>query len=561
LLKIVGPRMLCTLLFLSMFALAYSIKGVEAQSTTTTETTIFSHAIFVPPRGVRAPYNDLAGGTIVRITFNASEAIDFFCQNSWEYNESSSSGWHNVTSHWSDKTAFMNKTYTTPTTDVWYFTLVNYENHGIDVYDISLYRIETYEIHVETDKEYYGKWGQATLKATVNKDGKPALGIGVSLQVSGPSGNVVFSQNNQTNAYGRAVAIFDLSGEVGTYAVTARAVIVEETIEDSATFSTDVRPPTTSSDYDGTWHTANFTITLTAVDNESGVSEIDYRINNGPIQNVSANGQPFITVEGDSNTIEYWSTDKAGNEESHHLLSGIQLDKTAATGSIVMNNGETYTNSSQVELALTANDNTSSIYEVRYSNDGVWDTEPWEPPSTTRMWSLALGDGLKTVYYQIENQAGLVSITYSDSITLDTESPIIGTASRMPNGDVQPDQEVRVSVNVADSLSGVKGVRMRYNANASVFWVDFLMAFNSGAGLYEYIVPGYQTDTVVEYEIIAYDFAGNSRTENIGGQYYIYTVVPEFSTMLVFPLLVLATFLIARMHEKAKFRRDPARVC
>lgn len=560
-LKIVVPRMLCTLLFLSMFALAYSIKGVEAQSTTTTETTIFSHAIFVPPHGVRAPYNHSAGGTNVRITFNANESIDFFCQNSWEYDESSSSGWHNVTSHWSDKTAFMNRTYTIPTTDVWYFTLVNYENHGIDVYDISLCRIETYEIHVETDEEYYRKWEQATLKATVNKDGKPAPGIGVSLQVSSPHGNVVFSQNNQTNAYGRAVAIFDLSEEEGTYAVTARAVIEEETIEDSATFSTDVKPPATSADYDGTWHTANFTIILTAVDNESGVSKIDYRINNGPIQNVSANGQPFITVESGGNTIEYWSTDKAGNEESHHLLSGIQLDKTAATGSTVMNNGETYTNSSQVELALTANDNTSGIQQVRYSNDGVWDTEPWEPPSTTKMWSLALGDGLKTVCYQIENHAGLVSITYSNSITLDTESPIIGTASRTPNGDVQPSQEVKVSINVADSLSGVKGVRIRYNANASVFWVGFPMAFNSGAGLYEYIIPGYQAGTVVEYEIIAYDFAGNSRTENIGGQYYIYAVVPEFSTLLVLPLLVLTTFFIARMHEKAKFRRGSARVC
>jgi hypothetical protein len=131
----------------------------------------------------------------------------------------------------------------------------------------------------------------------------------------------------------------------------------------------------------------------------------------------------------------------------------------------------------------------------------------------------------------------------------------------MPSGDVQPDQDVRVSVNVADYVSGIKSVRLRYNANASVLWVSFPMTFNSGTGFYEYIIPGYQANTAVEYEIIAYDLAGNSRTGNIGGQYYIYTVVPEFSTLLVLPLAVLATFLVVRMHEKVRFRRNLTGVC
>src|SRR3972149_12173118 len=78
-------------------------------------------------------------------------------------------------------------------------------------------------------------------------------------------------------------------------------------------YAQDNVPPTTSDDYDRLWHTSDFTITLTATDNTAVIATY-YRINNGPIQNVTANGQPFITTEGADNTLEYWSVDNAGNQ-------------------------------------------------------------------------------------------------------------------------------------------------------------------------------------------------------------------------------------------------------
>jgi hypothetical protein len=53
------------------------------------------------------------------------------------------------------------------------------------------------------------------------------------------------------------------------------------------------------------------------------------------------------------------------------------------------------------------------------SNDGTWDIEPWEDLSTTKGWTLTAGDGMKTVYLQIKDEAGLLSSTYSDTIVLD----------------------------------------------------------------------------------------------------------------------------------------------
>ena len=75
-------------------------------------------------------------------------------------------------------------------------------------------------------------------------------------------------------------------------------------------------PPTTSHDYNGTWYTSNFSITLTATDHESDVNKTYYQINDGPIKTVSADGQPLITEEGADNTLTYWSVDNAGNQET-----------------------------------------------------------------------------------------------------------------------------------------------------------------------------------------------------------------------------------------------------
>ncbi len=93
--------------------------------------------------------------------------------------------------------------------------------------------------------------------------------------------------------------------------------------------SYDLTPPSTSDDYDNFWHGSDFTITLTASDASSGVAETYYMINSGPANNVSANGQPLITSESANNNLEYWSVDRATNEETpRNSLLGIKLDKT-----------------------------------------------------------------------------------------------------------------------------------------------------------------------------------------------------------------------------------------
>jgi len=90
----------------------------------------------------------------------------------------------------------------------------------------------------------------------------------------------------------------------------------------------DSTPPVTVHDYDNLTHYQEFTITLTATDDLSGVAETSYKINDGATRNISFDGQPRVTTEGYNNTLEYWSVDSVGNEESHHYLTQIKLDKS-----------------------------------------------------------------------------------------------------------------------------------------------------------------------------------------------------------------------------------------
>jgi len=219
-------------------------------------------------------------------------------------------------------------------------------------------------------------------------------------------------------------------------------------------------PPSTINNYNGLWRTSDFTIKLSATDDEfTFVKDTYYIINDGSTKTVSQNGQPFIDTEGTNNTLEYWSVDNLGHEElPHYSLNSIKLDKTTPTGFVLINDGNDFTSSISVTLTSGANEATSGVYQVRYSNDGVWDNEMWEFPSVSKSWNLTFGDGKKTVYYQIKDNAGLVSPTYSDTIRLTTTPPI---GSLIINtGDASTTSvSVMLTLTYTDTISGVSQVR------------------------------------------------------------------------------------------------------
>jgi hypothetical protein len=192
--------------------------------------------------------------------------------------------------------------------------------------------------------------------------------------------------------------------------------------------------PVVTNDYDGQWHTSPFNITLTP---DYNINETYYSINSGQVFSVTANGQPSITSDGSNNTLEYWSAWNVygtGNMNLTHVtLTGIKLDTIPPQGSILINDGASTTSSSDVALTVTATDAVSGASQMRFSNDNAsWDQSQWIPYANSQNWQLASGDGVKTVYCQIKDNAGLIttvnrSINFSTPLPAQTLSPSVST--------------------------------------------------------------------------------------------------------------------------------------
>ncbi|OGH91365.1 MAG: hypothetical protein A2534_03750 [Candidatus Magasanikbacteria bacterium RIFOXYD2_FULL_39_9] len=90
-------------------------------------------------------------------------------------------------------------------------------------------------------------------------------------------------------------------------------------------------------------------------------------------------------------------------------------DTTPPTGTISINAGATTTTLVTTTLTLSATDNASGVAQMRFSNDGVNFSAPVQYV-TSASWTLASGNGLKTVYVQYRDGAG----NWSSAVIADT---------------------------------------------------------------------------------------------------------------------------------------------
>ena len=183
---------------------------------------------------------------------------------------------------------------------------------------------------------------------------------------------------------------------------------------------------------------------------------------------------PWASLQEGLNIIHIKVADKAGNILQDDYLvnvAGFVLRKDSVApvpGSISINAGAQYTNSTTVTLTISATDATSGIYQMRLSNDGIFDTEPWETYSTTKQWTLSSGDGKKTVYIMFRDNAMLESlIILNDTIIFDNTPPKV-TQWLLTPADLNEDWQdvLNITVNLTDGLgSGILKVEINYSIN------------------------------------------------------------------------------------------------
>ena len=160
---------------------------------------------------------------------------------------------------------------------------------------------------------------------------------------------------------------------------------------------------------------------------------------------VKINGIPATFVAEQANTYEYQYTvrqayDDEGFAELYiRLADGIGnvlvsestglllIDFTPPTGTLVINNNDLMTRSTDVVLGITADDGPegSGVVNMCFSDDAVTWTA-WEPVAATREWQLKGGQGYKTLYMSSATYRQYIYFAHLRHYRPETERPCRG---------------------------------------------------------------------------------------------------------------------------------------
>jgi len=152
---------------------------------------------------------------------------------------------------------------------------------------------------------------------------------------------------------------------------------------------------------------------------------------------------------------------------SNILYAAGSSDTIAPTGAISVNGAAMFTSQPSTTLTLSADDaGGSGVSQMRFSNDNsTWSA--WEAYATSKSWSLASGNGAKTVYVQYRDGASNESAVYSDGITLDGTVP---TGSVVVNGGASSTNNTAVTLTLSANDTGGSGLSQMRFSNDNSTW-------------------------------------------------------------------------------------------
>lgn len=152
-----------------------------------------------------------------------------------------------------------------------------------------------------------------------------------------------------------------------------------------------------------------------------------------------------------------------------------------------------------------------------------------------------------------------VKASFIANVLADNSTPAIEAISRIPETDVQPDQEVKVTANITDHESGIEAATLFFTIDNGTAWENRTMDLNQSTSLYEATIPGQQAGKWVRFEIFACDRVGNNITLDGTEPYFTYQVMPEFQTIFALPLFMILSFLLVvvwRNHRRRSILRQ-----
>ena len=184
-------------------------------------------------------------------------------------------------------------------------------------------------------------------------------------------------------------------------------------------------------------------LSVTGSDPDAGDSVTHMRFANSAANLSAASWLPFSNTAtsslsgGDGSKTIYMQLRDSNNGISATSSQTILLDQTAPTGTLIINEGASWTNSHTVTLKGTYTDGSGSgVEQARLSNsNGTWQTSWFSIADLNgSSWVLPAGEGAKTVYVQYKDKVGISSSSViSSAITVDTIAPVI---TNVENGKV-----------------------------------------------------------------------------------------------------------------------------
>jgi hypothetical protein len=251
----------------------------------------------------------------------------------------------------------------------------------------------------------------------------------------------------------------------------------------------DTTPPVTAVTFSGTignegWYIDPVLVTLTAVDNESGVNYTMYDLDNGTWTLYTA---PFgVSAEG-RHTLRFYSVDNAGNVEATQT-GGFKIDLVPPVTSFSVSGNI---------LMLTAVDYISGVNHTYYK---LHDADPWTEYTGPAM----LPDGnLDLFFYSVDHAGNTEMIKGPFFIKIDHTPPVFINFTATPENLLK--NKWLLNATVSDPASGVARVE---------FYIDGHLVGNVTSpnfdGSWSYVYQGKGKTA----QAIAYDNAGNSAMSN-----------------------------------------------
>jgi len=179
-------------------------------------------------------------------------------------------------------------------------------------------------------------------------------------------------------------------------------------------------------DGDDGWYVDDVEVILTAYDPvskdvSSGVAEIKYRINGGPVETLLGYGGTFLLTQehdGEDVEVEYWAIDNVGNEESPPNRFTIDMDQTDPVVELTYEvTGGNPLVGWTLLFTATASDVTSGIDRVEFFFNGVWQ-ETIVGSGPEFKWSFIYHGGLNIIITVVAYDiAGNMAIDELDQVT------------------------------------------------------------------------------------------------------------------------------------------------